>query len=175
MNRAGVETFCKLGLGAITMAISCVCLAKTPVDVTLDFLVGPKLGSQRGFNCREAVDGNVTDEHAYYRFRDDGHYSRLNSRPDPRTGHRNADDVSGIFRVKIEDGMLKISFVDEFLGSTYLKNKNSYSAALIGTDGDSTMALMMDRPVPGRQDIRDHMRLVCVGEKPSGGGPQRSY
>ena|ERR1700682_807721 len=171
----GETTSCKLGLGMLVMAISCACVAKTPVDLTLDFLAGPKLGGQRSFKCREAIDEKVTDEHAYYEFHDGGSYSRLNSHPDPRTGHLNSVDVNGKFRVKIEDRMLKISFVDEFIGSGYLDNQKPYDAILIGTDGNDTMALMMDRPVPGRSDIRDHLRLVCIGNKPSSGGPQRSY
>ncbi|MBN3831697.1 hypothetical protein [Burkholderia sp. Ac-20344] len=165
----------KCFLGISVLVVSWSSFAKTPIDKTLDFLVGPKLGSWRSFKCREAVDGKVTDEHAYYDFHDDGYYSRLNSHPDPRTGHRNSVEVKGKFRVKIDDGMLKIQFVDEFIGSGFQNNQKPYDGMLIGTDGNDTMALMMDRPVPGRPDIRDHLRLVCVGEKPSGGGPQRSY
>ncbi|WP_157130077.1 hypothetical protein [Burkholderia pseudomallei] len=174
MNKTGAA-FCKLGLGIVVMTISCVSLAKTPIDQTLDFLVGPKMGGWRSFKCREAADEKITDEHAYYEFHDDGSYSRLNSNPDPRTGHRNAVNVKGRFRPKIEGGMLKISFMDEFIGSSYLDNKTPYDAVLIGTDGNDTMAFMMDRPVPGRPDIRDHLRVVCIGDKPSGGGLQRSY
>ncbi len=165
----------KLSLGVLAMVISFASFAKTSIDVTLDFLAGPRLGGSRSFNCREAIDGKVTDEHAYYEFHDDGYYARLNSHSDPRTGHLNAAEVKGKFRVKIDDGMLKIQFVDEVIGSSFLGNQKPYDAVIIGTDGNDTIALMMDRPVPRSRDATDHMRLVCVGDRPSGGGPQRSY
>lgn len=175
MNKVKAMFFRKFGAGALATVVSCACFAKTPVDVTLNFLAGSRLGSSRSFNCREAVDGKVTDEHAYYEFHDDGDYSRLNSHPDLRTGHVNAASIKGKYRVKIENGMLKITFQDEIIGQSFLGNQKAYDAILIGTDNETTMALMMDRPVPGRADIRDHLRIVCVGDKPSGGGPQRSY
>jgi len=167
--------FSKWCLGISILMMSYSSLAKTPIDKTLDFLVGPKLGSWRSFNCREAIDGKVTDEHAYYEFHDDGSYSRLNSYSDTRTRYLKSMDIKGRFSVKINDGMLKISFADEFVGSGHLDNHKSYDATLIGTDGNDTMALMMDRPVPDSPGVKDHLRLVCIGDRPSGGGPQRSY
>ncbi|MDR6480570.1 UNVERIFIED_ORG: hypothetical protein ABIC72_001635 [Burkholderia sp. 1988] len=71
--------------------------------------------------------------------------------------------------------MLKITFTDEFVGDAYQNSHKPYDAILIGTDNNDTMAMMMDRPVPERPGILDHLRLVCTGNKPSGGGPQRSY
>lgn len=175
MDKATTVFLCKIGAGVLAMAISFVCLAKTPIDLTIDFLAGPRLGGERMFDCKEAVDGKITDEHAIYHFHDGGRYSRLNSHPDPRTGNLNAAEVHGLYRVKIENGMLKVTFKDEELGQTFLDNKTSYDATLIGTDGDSTMAMMMDRPVPRNAGIVDHLRMVCVGGKSFGGGPQRSY
>jgi hypothetical protein len=174
MNKARM-VFCKLGFGLLIMTVSCVSLAKTPIDQTLDFLVGPKMGGSRSFKCREAINEKVTDEHASYEFRDDGSYSRLSSRPDPRTKFLQPLNVKGIFRVKIASGLLIVSFTDEFVGEVYLNDRRPYDAVLIGTDNNDTMAMMMDRPVPGSAGVRDRLRLVCVGGKPSGNGPQRSY
>ncbi|MGQ7936738.1 hypothetical protein [Paraburkholderia sp. D1E] len=174
MNKTGMA-FCKLGLGILVMTVSCVGLAKTPIDQTLDFLVGPKMGGSRTFKCREAVKEKVTDEHAYYEFGDDGSYSRLSSHPDPRTKFLQPLDVRGIFRLKISNGLLIVTFTDEFVGEVYLKDQKPYDAVLIGTDNNDTMAMMMDRPVPERPDIRERLRLVCIGDKPTGRGPQRSY
>lgn len=164
-----------IGVGVVAMTISHTSMAKTPIDQTLDFLVGPHLGGSRSFQCREAVNEKVTDEHAYYSFRDDGYYVRSNSIPDPRTGYRNTAAVKGRFKLKIENGVMKIAFLDEFIDSAFLGNKAPYDAVLIGTDGNDTMAMMMDRPVPRRPDISDHLRVVCIGDRPSGDGPQRSY
>ncbi|WP_153134685.1 hypothetical protein [Paraburkholderia agricolaris] len=174
MNKA-VMAFYKLGLGILVMTSACVSSAKTPIDQTLDFLVGPNMGGSRSFKCREVINEKVTDEHAYYKFNDDGSYSRLSSHPDPRTGFLQPLNVRGIFRVKIANGLLIVSFTDEFVGEVYLNDHKPYDAVLIGTDNNDTMAMMMDRPVPERPDIRERLRLVCIGDKPSGNGPQRSY
>lgn len=95
MNKVGM-TFCKLGMGILVMTISCVSVAKTPIDQTLDFLVGPNMGGWRNFKCREAINEKVTDEHASYIFYDDGSYSRLSSHPDPRTRFLQPLNVRGI-------------------------------------------------------------------------------
>nr|WKF57022.1 hypothetical protein HUO10_001498 [Paraburkholderia busanensis] len=174
MNKAGMA-FCKLGVGILVMTSACVSSAKTPIDQTLDFLVGPKMGGSRTFKCREAVNEKVTDEHVFYEFRDDGYYSRLGSHPDPRAGFPQPLNVKGTFRVKMVNELLIITFRDEFANEVYLNDQRPYDAVLIGTDNNDTMAMMMDRPLPRKTEVRDRLRLVCIGNKPSGGGPQRSY